>query len=42
MDCANPGCHRDAEDLRNGSLRLLELDVPPEDTHITRHFTSDT
>lgn len=30
MQCANPECRRDAQDLQKGTLRLLEMDVPPE------------
>ena len=31
MVCANPDCRRDAHDLQNGTLRLMEMDVPPEE-----------
>lgn len=31
MECANPRCRRDVHDLHGGTLRLLELDVPPEE-----------
>jgi len=30
MHCANPECGRVADDLTSGLLRLIELDVPPE------------
>lgn len=30
MRCANPDCNQLANDLTTGSLRLLELDMPPE------------
>ena len=30
MQCANPDCAKSAHDLTTGSLRLIELDVPPE------------
>ena len=30
MQCANPDCNLIAQDLLTGTLRLLELDVPPE------------
>jgi hypothetical protein len=30
MHCANPECGRAANDLTSGVLRLIELDVPPE------------
>ena len=30
MRCANPECGRVADDLTSGALRLIELDVPPE------------
>jgi hypothetical protein len=35
MHCANPECGRAAHDLTSGVLRLIELDVPP-DQRITR------
>jgi hypothetical protein len=35
MRCANPDCNLMSLDLTTGSLRLLELDVPPEE-RITR------
>jgi hypothetical protein len=35
MHCANPECGRVADDLTIGVLRLIELDVPPEQ-RITR------
>lgn len=31
MECANPECRRDAHDLHNGTLRLLEMAVSPEE-----------
>lgn len=31
MVCANPECRRDAHDLQNGTLQLMEMDVPPEE-----------
>ncbi len=31
MHCANPGCGRAAEDIRFGMLRLLEMDVLPDE-----------
>jgi len=31
MQCANPECRTPAEDLSAGVLRLVELDVPPEE-----------
>lgn len=31
MQCANPKCRQDAEDLRRGSLRLIELELPPDE-----------
>ena len=31
MHCANTRCNQHARDLRGGTLRLVELDVPPED-----------
>lgn len=31
MKCANPECRRDAHDLQHGILRLLEMEVPPEE-----------
>lgn len=30
MRCANPNCDQTASDVTSGSLRLLELEVPPE------------
>jgi hypothetical protein len=30
MNCANPECGRAANDLTSGALRLIELDVSPE------------
>lgn len=30
MQCANPKCRTDALRLENGTLRLLEMEVPPE------------
>src|SRR3974390_737175 len=30
MQCANPKCNKSAHELTTGSLRLIELDVPPE------------
>ena len=30
MQCANPNCRMDAHQLENGTLRLLEMEVPPE------------
>lgn len=30
MHCANPECGCVADDLTSGALRLIELDVPPE------------
>jgi len=35
MRCANPDCNLMSHDLTTGSLRLLELDVPPEE-RVTR------
>ena len=29
MRCANPDCHHKAQDLCDGTLRLIELEVPP-------------
>jgi hypothetical protein len=31
MRCANPACCLRSQDLHDGSLRLIELDVAPED-----------
>lgn len=31
MKCANPDCRQDAHDLYSGTLRLLELAIPPEE-----------
>lgn len=31
MHCVNPECRRDAQDLHAGTLRLLELAIPPEE-----------
>lgn len=31
MRCANPDCQAPAVELSGGALRLLELDVPPEE-----------
>lgn len=31
MRCANPRCDQTAQDLQDGILRLIELDLPPED-----------
>lgn len=31
MRCANADCNQPAHDLTTGTLRLLELDVPPEE-----------
>lgn len=31
MKCANPKCCRDAQHLSDGSLLLLEMDLPPEE-----------
>jgi hypothetical protein len=31
MHCANPACRLKSQDLRDGILRLVELDVSPED-----------
>jgi hypothetical protein len=31
MRCVNPECREDAEDLHTGTLRLLELAIPPEE-----------
>jgi hypothetical protein len=31
MECANPNCRRDAQILQDGTLRLLEMDMSPED-----------
>ncbi len=31
MQCANPDCRTPAVDLSTGVLRLLELEVPPEE-----------
>lgn len=30
MQCVNPKCGREAHDLHAGTLRLLELAIPPE------------
>lgn len=30
MQCANPDCNQTACDVTSGTLRLLELEVPPE------------
>jgi hypothetical protein len=30
MQCVNPKCRQDAQELRAGTLRLLELAIPPE------------
>ena len=30
MQCVNPECCREAQDLYTGTLRLLELAIPPE------------
>ncbi len=30
MECANPECRAPAADLSTGVLRLIELDVPPD------------
>lgn len=31
MQCVNPNCRQDAHDLHTGTLRLLELAIPPEE-----------
>lgn len=31
MKCVNPKCRQDAQDLHTGTLRLLELAIPPEE-----------
>src|SRR6516165_1967085 len=31
MQCANPDCNQIAQNLLTGTLRLFELDVPPEE-----------
>jgi hypothetical protein len=31
MQCVNPECRQDAKDLHTGTLRLLELAIPPEE-----------
>jgi hypothetical protein len=31
MRCANPDCNQSALDLLTGTLRLIELDVPPDE-----------
>lgn len=31
MHCVNPECRRDAQELDGGTLRLLELAIPPEE-----------
>ncbi len=31
MQCANPKCSRVVQDLQQGTLVLLELDVPPDE-----------
>jgi hypothetical protein len=31
MHCANPNCRRKAEDLLDGTLWLVESEVPPDD-----------
>ena len=31
MQCANPKCDQNLYDLLDGKLRLVELDVPPEE-----------
>lgn len=31
MHCANPACCCSAEDLTKGTLRLVELEVPPDE-----------
>lgn len=31
MRCSNPKCHQNAHDLQSGTLRLLEMDLPPEE-----------
>lgn len=50
MQCANPQCRQDARDLQSGTLRLLEMEVTPEErvkgsdfgfpvcTVVTRYF----
>lgn len=35
MRCANSKCHADMQDLNGGTMRMLELEVPPEE-RITR------
>lgn len=31
MKCANPECRRDAQHLSDGTLLLIEMDLPPEE-----------
>lgn len=31
MQCVNPACGQDAENLHTGTLRMLELAIPPEE-----------
>lgn len=31
MQCANPSCCKEALDLQNGTLSLLEMEVPPSE-----------
>ena len=35
MHCSNPDCRNEAQDLSRGTLRLLEMEVPPEE-RVTR------
>jgi hypothetical protein len=31
MHCANPQCHQITQTLREGTLRMVELEVPPDE-----------
>jgi hypothetical protein len=31
MQCANPKCRQDSQDLQDGVIRFLEMEVPPEE-----------
>jgi hypothetical protein len=35
MHCSNPDCRQEAHDLQSGTLRLMEMEVPPEE-RVTR------
>lgn len=35
MRCSNPDCRQEARDLQSGIVRMLEMEVPPEE-RITR------